>query len=382
VPIETAVNIADLRVRAKRRLPKVLFDWIDGGAGDEAGVRASIDAFAAHRFAPRYLVDVSRRDLSKDLFGRTWGLPFGVAPTGFAGLFWTDGDLLLAQAARAANVPFILSGTSVATIEEAAARGVDNLWFQLYAARDPSITRDLLSRAQAVGITTLVLTVDLPVPAKRERDIRNGFGAPLTIDARKLLDAALHPAWTLQWLQRGGMPMMGSWARYAPKGATPQAVAMFMNAQLYATQTWTDLERYRQQWPGRLVIKGLQHPDDAARAVDAGCDGIIVSNHGGRQFDRAPTPLESLPAIRAAVDGRIPVMLDGGVRRGADIAIALCLGADFVFTGRATLWGLAAGGLPGASYALKILKDELDVTLGQIGRTTIAQLTRDALWGM
>jgi isopentenyl diphosphate isomerase/L-lactate dehydrogenase-like FMN-dependent dehydrogenase len=189
----------------------------------------------------------------------------------------------------------------------------------------------------------------------------------------------LHPGWTLDWLRQGGMPKMGAWAAYAGKDANGEEVAAFMTSQFYPVHTWADLDAYRALWKGKLVIKGVQHPDDARRAMAAGCDGIIVSNHGGRQFDRAPTPLSTLPAIKAAVAGRIAVMLDGGVRRGADIVIALASGADFVFCGRAILYGVAAGGLAGASRSFDILRDELDRTMGQIGRVRIDELQGDAL---
>jgi isopentenyl diphosphate isomerase/L-lactate dehydrogenase-like FMN-dependent dehydrogenase len=374
-----AINIADLRLAARRRLPRVLFDWIDGGAGDETALAQSVAQFSAARLMPRYLVDISSRSLGQKLFGRDYALPFGVAPMGNAGLFRPGADIAMAQAAKAAGAPFILSGATIATIEEAAAAAPGHVWLQIYPAREAAITRDFIARAEAAGIETLVVTVDLPIAAKRERDIRNGFGLPLRIDAAKIVDAALHPGWTMDWLRQGGMPKMGAWAAYAGKEASGEDVAAFMVSQFYPVHTWADLESYRKLWKGKLVIKGLQHPDDARRALVAGCDGIIVSNHGGRQFDRAPTPLASLPAIKAAVDGKIAVMLDGGIRRGADIVVALASGADFVFCGRAILYGVAAGGLPGASRAFDILRDELDRTMGQIGRVRIDELDGDAL---
>jgi L-lactate dehydrogenase (cytochrome)/(S)-mandelate dehydrogenase len=374
-----AINIADLRLAARRRLPRVLFDWIDGGAGDETALAQSVAQFSAARLMPRYLVDISSRSLGQKLFGRGYALPFGVAPMGNAGLFRPGADIAMAQAAKAAGAPFILSGATIATIEEAAAAAPGHVWLQIYPAREAAITRDFIARAEAAGIETLVVTVDLPIAAKRERDIRNGFGLPLRIDAAKIVDAALHPGWTMDWLRQGGMPKMGAWAAYAGKEASGEDVAAFMVSQFYPVHTWADLESYRKLWKGKLVIKGLQHPDDARRALVAGCDGIIVSNHGGRQFDRAPTPLASLPAIKAAVDGKIAVMLDGGIRRGADIVVALASGADFVFCGRAILYGVAAGGLPGASRAFDILRDELDRTMGQIGRVRIDELDGDAL---
>jgi isopentenyl diphosphate isomerase/L-lactate dehydrogenase-like FMN-dependent dehydrogenase len=378
--VASAVNIDDLRGLARRRLPRIHFDWIDGGAGDETALRESMEGFAATRFLPRYLANISSCDLTKSLLGRTYALPFGLAPVGYVGLFWSGGELALAEAARRNNVPFILSNSAVATIEEAAKVAPEHTWFQLYPACDPGVTRDLIARAAAASFEVLVLTVDLPVQAKRERDIRNKFSLPVRYSARNILDGALHPEWTLQWLQNGGLPKMGSWAAYAGPNASAEKVAEYMRSQQHAPQSWTDLKAYRAQWKGKLIIKGLQHPDDARKALDTGCDGIIISNHGGRQFDRGPTPLESLPDIRQALGDKIPVMIDGGVRRGADVLAALAHGADFVFCGRAVVYGVAAAGLPGATRAFDILVDELRRTLGQIGLTRIHDVSGDILW--
>jgi isopentenyl diphosphate isomerase/L-lactate dehydrogenase-like FMN-dependent dehydrogenase len=379
VNVARAGNIADLQLAAKRHVPHVLFEWIDGGAGDEQALEESVAQFATARLTPRYLVDISSRSLAKTLFGREYALPFGVAPMGNAGLFRPGADIAMAQAAAAANAPFILSGATIATIEEAAAAAPGHVWLQIYPAKKAEITRDFIARAAAAGIETLVVTVDLPLPAKRERDIRSGFALPLRIDAAKVFDAAMHPAWTLDWLRQGGMPKMGAWAAYVDRDASGEEVALFMRAQMFPVHTWADLETYRALWKGKLVVKGLQHPDDAHRADEMGCDGIIVSNHGGRQFDRAPTPLATLPAIKAAVGGKAAVMLDGGIRRGADILVALATGADFVFCGRAILYGVVAGGLAGASRSFEILRDELDRTMGQIGRVKIDELDQNVL---
>jgi len=378
--VANAVNIEDLRRLAQRRLPRILFDWIDGGAGDETALRQSMDGFAATRFVPRYLAHISSCDLQKNLFGRAYALPFGLAPVGYVGLFWSGGELALAEAARRNNTPFVLSNSAVATIEEIAKVAPEHTWFQLYPARDAGVTRDLIARAAAASFEGLVLTVDLPVQAKRERDIRNKFALPVRYSARNILDGALHPAWSLQWLKNGGLPKMGSWAAYAGKDASAEKVAEYMRSQQHTPQSWADLEAYRAAWKGKLIVKGLQHPADARKALAAGCDGIIISNHGGRQFDRGPTPLESLPAVRQAVGDRIAVMIDGGVRRGADVLAALAHGADFVFCGRAVVYGVAAAGLPGALRGFDILKDELRRTLGQIGLTRIADVGSEILW--
>jgi (S)-mandelate dehydrogenase len=372
--VDQAVNVSDLRRLARRRLPKILFDWVDGGAEDEAGLARNTRRFSQFHFLPRCLVDVSARNTSCTLFGRRYDLPFGIAPTGFAGLLRPHGDLALAAAARDANIPFVLSGTSVASLETIARCAPEHAWYQLYAARSPSITADLIRRARDAGVPCLVVTVDLPVEAKRERDIRNGFALPPRMTARLFADLLRHPGWTLDYLRAGGLPVLANWAPYAADGADGLAVANLVNAQSYPVQTWRDLEGYRRQWPGRLILKGVMHPDDARRAEANGVDAIIVSNHGGRQIDRVPACLDLLAPIKAALGDRVPVMMDGGIRRGADVLIALCLGACFVFTGRATLYGAIAGGERGAARAIAILRDEIDRAMGQIGCGTISAL--------
>ncbi|AMJ61506.1 hypothetical protein AXW83_15420 [Bosea sp. PAMC 26642] len=323
---------------------------------------------------PRHLVDVGRREPGLSLFGRHYGQPFGIGPTGFAGLFRPGADMTLARTAKSSNIPFVLSGASVASPEIVAAEASGRLWYHLYAAKDAKISADLMRRIADAGVEVLVLTVDNPVPAKRERDIRNGFALPLKLKPAILLEALTHPAWIVDYFRSGGLPTMGSWQRYAPAGANPAKVGQFFRTQSPSIQTWEDLKRFRQQWQGRLVLKGIQHPEDAARARAEGVDGIIVSNHGGKAYDMLPIPLFSLAAIKAAVGKSMPVMFDGGIRRGSDILIARALGADFVFVGRATLYGVVAGGQVGADRAVSILADEVDRGLAMIGCPSIADL--------
>lgn len=377
--IESAVNLSDLRQMARRRLPKILFDWVEGGAEDEQGLNRNSRRFNEFHFLPRCLVDVAVRRQSRDLFGHHYDLPFGIAPTGFAGLLRPDGDLALASAARAANIPFILSGTSVASLETVARLAPDHAWYQLYAARTPTITADLIRRARDAGMAALVVTVDLPVEAKRERDIRNGFALPPRLTPALIADLVRHPHWTLAFLRAGGLPVLANWAPYAEAGADGIAVASLVNVQSYPVQTWRDIEAYRRVWPRELVLKGVMHPDDARRAEAIGVDGLIVSNHGGRQIDRVPASLDLMPPIKAAVSDSLVVMMDGGIRRGSDVLIALCLGARFVFTGRATLYGAIAGGERGAGRAIALLRDEIDRLMGQIGCSTIDDLDAGAL---
>jgi (S)-mandelate dehydrogenase len=371
--LHQAVNIDDLRRIARRRLPRLVFDYVDGGAEDETCIARNRDAFARYRLVPRYLVDVSTRDQSVTLFGRTYSSPFGVAPTGFCGLIRPGGDLMLAEAAAAANIPFVLSGSSNASIEAAVGVAPRHTWYQLYAAREPRITEDLIRRSHDAGVETLVVTVDVPVRAKRERDIRNGFGPRPKLTPAGLVDMLLHPGW-LAGVARHGIPSFENWPPYADANAGAMDIAAFVSSQFPASLTWHDLEVYRRLWPGKLVVKGILHPDDARGAAQVGVDGIIVSNHGGRQLDCSPSPLEAVPAIRDAVGDRLVLMLDGGVRRGADVLKAWALGARFVFIGRPTLYGVAAGGLAGAKRAVEILRGEIDLVMAQIGCRNLAQL--------
>ena len=374
-----AVDIADLRRLARRRLPKILFDYIDGGAGDDAGVRRNRAALDAYRIRPRYLVDVSERSLATHLWDRSYAAPFGIAPVGLVGLFRNRGELLLAQAARDAGVPYILSGASIATIEDVAQVAPEHAWFQLYPAREQRLSLDMVRRATDAGLGVLVLTVDLPVPAKRARDVRNGFDYAIRLSPALLLDALLHPRWALEYLARGGLPAFGTWVRYAPPAASARQVAEFFVSQSFATQTWRDVDLYRREWPGRFVIKGIEHEADARRAAEAGVDGLIVSNHGGRQLDCLPVAIDVLPELRAAVGDQLVVMVDGGIQSGSDLAIALAAGADFAFVGRAPTYGVAAGGLAGAARALEILREELDLAMGQIGVRSVSQLRPELL---
>jgi L-lactate dehydrogenase (cytochrome)/(S)-mandelate dehydrogenase len=297
--------------------------------------------------------------------------------------------MMLAQAAAEADIPYIMSGSSNASIEAAARVAPRNTWYQLYAARDARIPDDMIRRTADAGLEALVLTVDVPVHSKRERNIRNGFAnirgnwlqAALSLRPALLAEALTHPGWVMEYVRHGGTPMLENWQPYAPEGATASDVVKFNRAQVPAhAQTWRDLERYRRLFPRRLVVKGIMHPADAVRAADLGCDGIIVSNHGGRQLDQAPASLDVLPAVKQAVDGRLTVMLDSGVRRGADVLIALCLGAEFVFFGRPTLYGAVAGGLAGVRRAIDIFRNEIDLVMGQIGCPSLDQLGPDFLW--
>ena len=388
--IDDVINIEDLHLLAKRKLPKVMFDYIEGGVEDERGLERNSAAFHKHRLLPRYLVDVSKRDQTQTIFGRTFSSPFGISPTGGVGLYQRrGGELLLAEAARDANIPYIMSGGSNASMEEAARIAPDNTWFQMYAAKDAGVTDALVGRARDNGLGALVLTVDVPVHPRRERNLRNGFAnvrrggvfEALKLKPSIIAEALTHPLWVYDYVRHGGAPTLGNWVPHARNGASIPEVLDFGRTMTPASaQTWRDLERYRRLFPRTLIVKGILNPADAIRAADIGCDGILVSNHGGRQLDQAPASLDALPAIKAAVGDRMTVMLDSGVRRGADILIAMCLGAQFVTFGRPTLYGAVAFGLPGVKKAVDIFKTEIDTVMAQIGCPSLDQLGPDFLW--
>ena len=366
--IERAVNLDDIRTLAKRYLPKIAFDFIEGGVDDEVCLRRNREAFERYAIVPRYLVDVSTRDQATTILGQTFTHPFGISPMGLAGLFRPNADLMLAEAAAAANIPYLMSSASNNSIEAAAKVAPNHTWFQIYGARTDKITEDLVRRAGASGLRTLVVTVDVPVNSNRERNKRNGFTRPLKMKPAILLEALGHPAWLIRYFLAGGIPLMQNWAPYAAPGADANAVN-----DLYGTMTpspsvnWSTLERIRAMWSGNLAIKGILHPDDAGRAIDIGANAIIVSNHGGRQLDFAPSPLVMLPAIRDAVRGRADLIYDSGIRRGSDVIIALCLGARLALFGRPPLYGGAAAGTRGVTRVIDILSREIDTVMTQIG---------------
>ena len=363
-----AINIEDLHRLAKRRTPKVAFDYFEGGAEDEHALVRNEQAFRRHRLLPRYLVDVSRVDTRTTLFGRTYSSPFGLAPTGVNSLLRPGAERMLAEAAAAANIPYTLSGLGTANLEDIARAAPQHAWFQLYAAQERRISEDQIRRAADAGMHALMFTVDVPVLSKRERDLRNGFGRP-RLPLRGYLEALRHPAWLLDYFRHGSNPpFFETWAPYSTGGRSAREVLKFVGANWPAPDhTWRDVERFRRVWSGPFILKGILHPDDALRAAELGLEGVLVSNHGARQLDAAPTALEMLPIIRAAVGERLALLIDSGFRRGSDIVIARALGARMVFLGRPVLYGVAAFGRAGAARAIEILQQEVEITLKQIG---------------
>jgi isopentenyl diphosphate isomerase/L-lactate dehydrogenase-like FMN-dependent dehydrogenase len=378
-----AHNIHDLREAARQRLPKVCFNWLEGGTEDHFTWRRNRAAFEDIRFSPHVLVNVGNRSQKTELFGKTFESPFGIAPTGAAGLYGYRADMALARAAQQAGVPFILSTASFDPLEEVAkAAAGGTLWFQLYMSKNRETAGRLVQRALDAGFEALVVTGDVPMIGNREYNKRNRFSAPFRLTSSTLLDGLMHPRWLtgvfLKTLLDSGVP------RYQNDDSPPntQSIVAAPVASFQARRDeldWDDFDWLRQRWPRVLYLKGVLRADDAALAKQHGADGVFVSNHGGRQLDGAPAPIEVLPAIRAAVGPEFKVMLDGGIQRGSDIAKALALGADMAFVGRATLYGLAAGGEPGVHHALALLRGELDRVMALLGVRSVAEIGPDCL---
>jgi (S)-mandelate dehydrogenase len=378
--LSRAVNIEDLRVLARRRLPRAIFDFFDGGAEDEVTLRGNRAAFERVRLLPRVLVDVSRIDTKVLLFGKAASLPLAIAPTGGISAGRFGAELILARAAKAWGVPFTMATPSAFTIERVAEEVGGRLWFQLYAVRNMDFRNQLVQRAKNSGYEAILVTVDLPVSGKRERDPRNGFHTPYSPNWRNSRDVIFKPAWALDML-RNGLPGMANLVGYPFSTPTGTDIVTAVGREMDAGLDWEYIKRLREQWPGKLLLKGVERADDAERAVQVGCDGLVVSNHGGRQLDGAAATLEALPEISRIAGNKITVLLDGGVRRGVDILKARALGAQAVLTGRATLFGAMAGGEAGAQRALEILSSELVRAMQLCGVRSPAEIGPHLLCG-
>lgn len=375
-PFARVRNLSDMRDRARRALPKAIFDFIDGAAEEEISRRRNRAQFDRWGFVQRSAVDVSKIDTSRSILGTRYATPFGIGPTGLAGLAWPKAESLLAQAAAEADVPFCLSTVASVTIEDAASASRPGNWFQLYLFRDRGLSRSLLERAKNAGYRVLVITVDCATGGNRERDPLNDFTLPLRPTHRNVINTALRPAWLLR-MARNGAPRPENMVEAAAKAAqNAQGLVAFMSEQLDPSVTWADVEEFAGLWDGPVVVKGLLAADDVQRAKDAGADGVVLSNHGGRQLDGAISPLSALPRIRAA-HGDMTLLCDGGFRRGADILKAVALGADGVLMGRNTLYGIAAGGRPGAAHVLSMLKTELERAMTLLGTPSLSDVTHD-----
>ena len=369
------VNIHDLREAARRRLPRFLFDYVDGAACDEKTMRWNEAAFDRWRFRHRVLHDMSERKLGVSVLGAEQALPLALAPTGFAGLLWPRGEIAAARAAEAAGIPYCLSTASICSIEEVRAATKAPFWFQLYVTKDREITRELIARADAAGCSALVLTVDIAMRANRERDARNRFVTRSAIGLSSWVDMALHPVWGLAML-RAPKAQFGNLASVRAAGSGIMSQGEFVARNMDFSLNWRDLDWIRRQWKRKLIVKGVVHPDDAARIADAGADAIVVSNHGGRQLDGDVPTLDALPAIIERVGARVDVLFDSGIRRGQSVVKVLALGAKGCLIGRAFLYGLAVAGEKGVAQVIDILKAEIDTTIAHIGVNDVRELAK------
>jgi len=370
-------TIDQLRRTAKARTPRFAFDFIDGGAGTETGLAENEAALRRLKLIPRVLTGCEQRSTEMELFGRRYSLPVAAAPIGMAGVGWPGAERGVARAAAAANIPYILSTAACLSIEDAAADAGENFWFQLYAGRDPKMVDDLVDRADVSGASVLVLTVDVPVGGKRLRDLKNRFILPLRPSFAMAADVLTHPAWSLATL-RAGPPRFANMERYSEKGARASSLAELMSAQSSARIDWAFLAELRKRWDRPLVVKGVMHPEDARRVIEAGADAVIVSNHGGRQLDASAAPVDMLPLVRAAVGPDAKVLVDGGFRTGEDVAKALVLGADMVLLGRAFCYGVGAlGPREGPDEVVRIIREELDRAMALLGCHDLRGLGRE-----
>lgn len=376
--VERCRNIGELRALARRVVPRAMFDFVDGAAADEVTRRRNEEDFARIALAPHVLVDVSAVDLRTTVLGQRVELPLLAAPTGLTGLTHYRGEVAIARAAHAAGSVSVLSAMASYTIEEVAAASAGPMWFQLYMWRDRGLVGDLIARARAAGCLALVVTVDVPLAGARERDKRNGFGIPPRVTLRSLAQGLTRPGWSADFVRRPRMSV----ANAAGHGGGPtdaRSLTEYVDSQFDPTVTWDDIAWVREQWDGPVVVKGILRADDAAMAVRAGAGAVIVSNHGGRQLDHAPSSIAALPAIVDAVGQEAEIYLDSGIRRGSDIVKALALGARACLAGRALIYGLGAGGDRGAEWALQLLTQELQLAMALVGCPSVQALDRSWL---
>ena len=366
-------NISDYRALAKARLPHFLFEYLDGGSYDEVTLRRNVEDLQAIALKQRVLRDVSKIDLSASLFGHEWAMPIGLGPVGLAGLYARRGEVQAARAAAAANVPFSLSTVGACSLREVAASG--NIpWYQLYFVKDRGFVANMIETAKEAGCAALILTVDLAVPGSRYRDARAAGGG-----FRRMLQLAARPEWLWDVGIHGRPHSLGNLEPVIGKNAPLSDFQAWIHANFDPSVSWKDVEWVRQQWPGPLIIKGILDPHDARAAAGSGADAIVVSNHGGRQLDGVLSSARALPSIAEALDGRMPALVDGGIRSGLDVVRMLALGADFVLLGRAWAYALAAKGGSGVAHVLKLIEAEMRVAMALTSCTTIGEIEADAV---
>ena len=382
-PLRVApATINDYRELARRRLPRQLFDYVDGGAYEEVTMRANVADLEQVRLRQVVMRDVSVREKSVEVLGERLAMPVILAPVGLGGMMAPRAEVQAARAAEKAGIPFIESTVSICPIEEVARATSRPPWFQLYVMRDRSYAEDLMSRARAVGSPVLVLTIDLAVVGARHRDTRNAVVGDVSAwaKARRGFDLVSHPGW-IRDVPIGGRPLtFGNLEKAVPDAQTPAAFRKWVDEQFDPSVTWDDVAWVRDNWPGRLVVKGVLDPEDARRAADVGVDGIVVSNHGGRQLDGVSSTARALPDVADAVGDQVEVLADGGVRSGLDVVKMVAMGARAVLIGRAWAWAVAARGERGVRHVLKVMKADIDTALGLTGQTSIADVDRSALY--
>ena len=376
----TITCIEDLRTLARRKVPRAFFDYVDSGSYNEETFRANRADFARIKLRQRVLVDVSQRSLATTIIGQKVAAPFALAPIGLCGMQHGDGEILSAQAANEAGIPFTLSTMSICSIEDVAEATRKPFWFQLYVIRDRGFSKDILERALEAKCSALVLTVDLQVLGQRHRDIRNGMTVPPQIRLKNIIDIASKPEWAWSILN-GRRKTFGNLAGHVKGMDNVNSLATWIQDQFDPALSWKDVEWIKKIWPGKLILKGILDVEDARMAVKLGADAIVVSNHGGRQLDGAPSSISALPAIADAVGDKTEVLFDGGIRTGADMLRALALGARACLIGRAYVYGLGAGGQAGVARAIEILKNELSVAMALTGMNSVSQIGRHVLVG-
>ena len=372
--------IEDLRALARRKVPKAFFEYADGGSYNEETLRANRAELEPIKLRQRVMVDVSERSLATTIVGQKVSAPFALAPIGLCGMQYGDGEILSAQAAEEAELPFILSTMSINSIEQVAEATTKPFWFQLYVIRDRGFSKDILSRAAKAGCSALVLTVDLQVLGQRHRDIRNGMTVPPQIRIKNIIDMATKPEWVFSIL-KGKSKTFGNLAGHVKGMDDVTSLAQWTNHQFDPALNWKDVDWIKKIWPGKLIIKGILDVEDAKTAVKLGADAIVVSNHGGRQLDGAPSSISALPPIAQAVGSDTEVLFDGGIRTGSDMLRALALGAHACLIGRAYIYGLGAGGKAGVAKAIDILKKELSVAMALTGTTRVSDIGPQVLVG-
>ncbi|MBB5041340.1 alpha-hydroxy acid oxidase [Shinella fusca] len=376
--VEQALTIADLKEQARRRVPKMFFDYADSGAWTEGTYRSNEDDFHKIKLRQRVLVDMTNRSLASEMIGETVSMPIALSPTGLTGMQHADGEMLAAQAAEEAGVPFTLSTMSICSIEDVRSVTTRPFWFQLYVMRDKDFVRNLIGRAKAAGCSALILTLDLQILGQRHKDLRNGLSAPPKFTPKHIWQMATRPFWCLDMLGTKRRSF-GNIVGHA-KGVTDLSSLSSWTAEQFDPQlSWKDIEWIRDLWGGKLILKGILDEEDARMSLESGADAIIVSNHGGRQLDGAPSSISMLPRIVDAVGDRMEVHLDGGIRSGQDVLKALCYGAKGTHIGRPFLYGLGAGGKAGVRRAIEIIRKELDTTMALCGERDVKNLSRNNL---